>query len=101
MAVYVDNARIAWRGRRWSHMVADTAEELHEAAQALGLPRRAAQTRGRTLHYDLPEEWRERAIRLGLAAAIDTRELIRRRATLAAGARSGGRRATAAPGRPA
>jgi hypothetical protein len=99
MAVYVDDARIAWRGRRWSHMVADSAEELHRAAAALGLPQRAAQSRGRTLHYDLPDEWRERAIRLGLAAPIGTRELVRRRATLAPGSRRAGGAAIADPGR--
>jgi hypothetical protein len=83
VGVYVDDARIAWRGRRWSHMVADTAEELHAAAAALGLPLAAAQDKGRTLHYDLPDEWRERAIAEGLAEAITWRELARRRASVA------------------
>jgi hypothetical protein len=85
MAVYVDDVQIPWRGRRWSHMVADTAEELHEAADALGIPRAAAQSQGRTLHYDLPEEWRVRAIRLGVAAPIHWRELARRRKAMAPG----------------
>jgi hypothetical protein len=88
MAVYVDDVRIPWRGRRWSHMVADTAEELHAAARALGIPRAAAQSRGRTLHYDLPDEWRERAITLGVAAPIHWRELARRRKTMAPGAKA-------------
>jgi uncharacterized protein DUF4031 len=87
MGVYIDDAHIEWRGRRWSHLVADTAQELHEAAQALGIPRSAAQTRGFTLHYDLPDEWRERAIKRGLAAPITWRDLARRRGTLARGAR--------------
>ena len=69
-------------------MVAETAEELHQAAGALGLPRRAAQSHGRTLHYDLPDEWRERAIRLGVAAPIHWRELVRGRASMAAGSRN-------------
>jgi hypothetical protein len=86
--VYVDDARIPWRGRRWSHMVADTAEELHEAAEALGLSRARAQDKGRTLHYDLPDEWRERAIALGVAQPIAWRELVARRAgAYAAGTR--------------
>jgi len=80
MAVYVDDARIPWRGRRWSHMVGDSAEELHRAAEALGLSRARAQDGGRTLHYDLPEEWRERAIELGVAEPITWRELAARRA---------------------
>jgi hypothetical protein len=82
MAVYVDDARIPWRGRRWCHMVADSAEELHRAAEALGLDRRHAQDKGRTLHYDLPDEWRERAIELGVAEPIHWRELMRRRASV-------------------
>jgi hypothetical protein len=88
--VYVDDARISFRGRTWSHMVADTAEELHHAAEALGLSRERAQDKGRTLHYDLPEEWRRRAIELGVAEAITWRELVRRRHQIAAG--SNGRR---------
>jgi hypothetical protein len=83
MPVYVDDARIPWRGLRWSHMVADTAEELHGAAEALGLGRDRVQDKGRTLHYDLPEEWRERAIARGIARPIHWRELARRRARVA------------------
>ena len=83
MAVYVDDARIPWRGRSWSHLVAEDAEELHRAAAALGLPRAAAQDRGRTLHYDLPDELRERAIERGIAKPIHWRELADRRVTLA------------------
>lgn len=80
MPVYVDDARIPFRGRRWCHMVADTAEELHEAAEALGIGRERVQDKGRTLHYDLPDEWRERAIGLGVAQPITWRELVARRA---------------------
>ena len=69
-------------------MVADTAEELHRAAEALGLSRERAQDKGRTLHYDLPEEWRLRAIELGVAQPISRRELVRRRGSLAAGSRA-------------
>ena len=79
MGVYVDDARIRWRGRHWSHLVADTAEELHEAAGRLGLRREWAQEGGRTLHYDLPEHVRARAIELGIAVSITWRELARRR----------------------
>jgi Protein of unknown function (DUF4031) len=88
MGVYVDDAHVPWRGRRWSHMVADTAEELHAAARELGLPRAAAQDRGRTLHYDLPEEWREVAIARGVAEPIARRDLALRRAELAPGRRA-------------
>ena len=87
MPVYVDDARVPWRGRRWSHLVADTADELHAAARELGLPRRAAQDRGRTLHYDLPDAWRAAAIERGIAQPIAMRELALRRASLAPGRR--------------
>jgi len=83
MTVYVDDARIPWRGRRWSHLVADTADELHAAAAVLGIPRQGARERGRTLHYDLPDEWRERAITTGVAQPIEWRELVQRRSSLA------------------
>jgi hypothetical protein len=88
MPVYVDDARVPWRGRRWSHLVADTADELHAAALELGLPRRAVQDRGRTLHYDLPDEWRNAAIERGIAEPIDRRELVLRRASFAPGRRA-------------
>ena len=84
----MDDARLPWRGRRWSHMVADTAEELHAAARELGVPPAAAQERGRTLHYDLPDEWRATAIERGIAEPIATRDLARRRASLAPGRRA-------------
>ena len=79
MAVYVDDARIPWRGYRWSHLVADTPEELHAAAAELGLRREWAQDKGRTLHYDLPEHVRAHAIELGIVESISWRELARRR----------------------
>jgi uncharacterized protein DUF4031 len=85
MPVYVDDAHILWRGRRWSHLVADTAEELHAAAEQLGLRREWVQDGGRTLHYDLPDEWRERAIGTRLAEPITWRELARMRASVAPG----------------
>ncbi len=78
MGVYVDDARIRRRGRRWSHLVADTPEELHGAAARLGLRRQWAHA-GRTLHYDVPEHLRELAIALGVAEPITWRELARRR----------------------
>jgi Protein of unknown function (DUF4031) len=79
MAVFVDDARIPWRGQRWSHLIADTAAELHDAAAQLGLRREWAQDKGRTLHYDLPERLRERAIETRIAEPIHWRELGKRR----------------------
>ncbi|MGO9898562.1 MAG: DUF4031 domain-containing protein [Solirubrobacteraceae bacterium] len=79
MAIYVDDARIRWRGQRWSHLIADTAEELYRAADALGLRREWAQDKGRTLHFDLPDPLRERAIAAGVAKPIHWREVGRKR----------------------
>jgi hypothetical protein len=79
MAVYVDDARIPWRGRRWSHMIADTPAELFEAADTLGIDRARVQDKGRTLHFDLPDAVRDRAIALGVAEPIHWRELGRLR----------------------
>ena len=83
MAVYVDDARIPRRGLVWSHLVSESADELHRAAEALGLRREYAQDKGRTLHYDLPEEWRLRAIERGLAEPVGWRDLARMRSALA------------------
>lgn len=77
MTVYVDDARIpATVGRisgRWSHLFADTQEELHEFAAAIGCRRSWFQDRERRWHYDLTESMRQRAIRTG-ARAVTTRQ---------------------------
>ena len=63
-----------WRDRRWAHLVSDQSyDELHAMAEQLGIPRRAFQGD----HYDVPTEYRERAIELG-AVPVSSRELIRR-----------------------
>ena len=80
MAVYVDDVRIRWRGRDWSHLTADTTEELHAFAERLGVPRRGFHhnpERPWKDHYDLPEWKREEAIELG-AQAITRREATAR-----------------------
>ena len=68
MAVYVDDYRIPWRGGEWSHLLADSTEELHAFAAGLRLPRRRFHhkpVRPWQDHYDLLEREREAAIRLG------------------------------------
>lgn len=89
MTVYVDDARIpATVGRtraRWSHLTADTPEELHAFAQLVGLQRSWFQDRCKTRcapvgqpcphwHYDVTESVRARAVTLG-AQEIDRRTL--------------------------
>ncbi len=74
MAVLVDQAIWHWKGRKWAHLVSDHSyDELHEFAQRLGIPRRAFQGD----HYDVPDDYRLEAIRLG-AEAVDARVLVRR-----------------------
>ena len=86
MAVLVDQAIWPYRGRRWAHMVSDESyEELHAFAERLGIPRRAFQGD----HYDVPEDYRALALRLG-AIEVDARVLVRR-------LRASGLRRTRAP----
>ena len=74
MAVLVDQAIWNWRGRRWAHLVSDVSyDELHAFAERLEIPRRAFQGD----HYDVPEDYRAEAIRLG-ALEVDARVLVRR-----------------------
>ena len=68
MAVYVDDAVHLWHGQRWAHLMADTLDELHAFAAALGIPRRAFQDKTSGAHYDVTEELREQALRLGAVA---------------------------------
>jgi Protein of unknown function (DUF4031) len=72
--ILVDEARWSWQGRRWAHLVSDESyEELHRFASRLGVPRRAFQGD----HYDVPADYRERALDLG-AVEVTSRELLTR-----------------------
>lgn len=65
MTVYVDNAKVKWRGKQWCHLVADTIEELHEFAYQLGLQRHWFQHAASYPHYDVTMEVREKALNVG------------------------------------
>ena len=65
MTVYVDNERIKWRGKLWCHLVAESLDELHVFATALGLQRRWFQGKASYPHYDVTTTVRERALVLG------------------------------------
>ncbi len=72
--ILVDAARWQWRGELWAHLVSDESyQELHEFAAVLGIPRRAFQGD----HYDVPSDYRQRAIALG-ATQVSSRELVTR-----------------------
>lgn len=75
MTVYIDNARIAFGRMRMSHMVADTLDELHTMAAAIGMRREWFQGDASTPHYDVSITRRERAIELG-AVPVDRRALV-------------------------
>ncbi len=90
MSVYLDDwrqsATIRSMTSRWSHLTADTTQELHLFARRLGIPARAFQQKpGKPQfdHYDVPDELRELAISLG-AIALTWREAatMRRRRRL-------------------
>ena len=74
MAVLVDSPIWPAHGRLWAHLVSDTSlDELHEFADGLGIPRRGFDLD----HYDIPEEFVERAISAG-AEFLPARELLKR-----------------------
>lgn len=92
MAVYVDDFRVRARvgtvTARWSHLIADSKEELHEFAHRLGLKRawfqdpvisgkpkaKPGSRLAENWHYDVTDSKRRLAIALG-AHAISCREL--------------------------
>lgn len=68
--IYVDNSKIYIGRSICCHMFADTEDELHKAAAAIGLGR-FAYTRGEVLaHYNVCWSKRKKAVALG-AAQVD------------------------------
>lgn len=88
MTVYIDDmrrpARVGRLNAVWSHLMADTDDELHAFAARLGLRRSWHQHAGRaTSHYDVTETKRSQAVKLGAVEigymSRESLELIRRR----------------------
>ena len=90
MACYVDAVRsypdAGLRHRDFCHLLADTRDELHAMAEALGIPRRFFQDHPVRWHHDLPAPLRPRAVALG-AREVSRAEVVAmlraRRAALA------------------
>ncbi|HXQ60275.1 MAG TPA: DUF4031 domain-containing protein [Acidimicrobiales bacterium] len=85
MTVYVDDwrqpATVGPVTARWSHLTADTTEELHAFAAALGLRRAWFQGHPRDHlhdHYDVTDRLRQEAIHRG-AVAVTWRQAARAR----------------------
>ena len=90
MACYVDSLRsypdAGLRFTEFCHLLADTREELHAMADALGVPRRFFQEHPWRWHHDLPAHLRASAIALG-AQELTLHEVgaLLRRRRIAAG----------------
>jgi hypothetical protein len=69
MTVYVDDEQLAWNGKVWCHMVADTPHELHAFAARLGLKRTWFQSASVYPHYDVTLPVRSKALHLGAVLA--------------------------------
>jgi Protein of unknown function (DUF4031) len=85
VACYVDTVRsypdAGLRFTEFCHLLADTRDELHEMADALGIPRRFFQEHPWRWHHDLPDHLRARAVQLGAVEVTmhDVGALLRRR----------------------
>lgn len=108
MGCYVDTVRsypgAGLRSTEFCHLLADDRDELHELAARVGMPRRFFQDHPWRWHYDLPEQLRVEAIRLG-AREVDLafvgRMLRDRRRSVCGPAVDAGSGATAGSGAPA
>jgi hypothetical protein len=96
VTVYVDDmrrpARLTGRPARWSHLMADTHDQLMQAALDLGLRDEWIQHEGtHREHFDVTETVRQRAIAAGIAEPISyprgTGELLARKRADEGGAR--------------
>ena len=74
MTVLIDPPNAAGHGRLWSHLASDTSyDELHAFARTVGIPERGFDRD----HYDVPAEWYETVVGLGVEE-VSSRELVKR-----------------------
>ena len=85
MTCYVDTVRsypdAGLQHTEFCHLLADSRDELHAMAEALGIPRRYFQDHAWRWHHDLPAPLRPRAIELGAIEVTmhEVAALLRRR----------------------
>ena len=75
MAVYVDRAKVLFKGREWCHLMADTLDELHDFARMLDIDARLFHRTASYPHYDITLEMRMMVISHG-AIDADRRTII-------------------------
>ena len=73
--LYVDHARIPYGRMLMSHLMADTPEELREAAEQLGLSARIQRPGTEKEHLDVSETKRREALAMG-ARPVTGKELV-------------------------
>lgn len=65
MSVYIDSANIKYGRMVMCHMIADTLDELHTMAEAIGMKREWFQDKGKFMHYDVCKMRKKKALELG------------------------------------
>ena len=75
MTVYIDKANIPYRRMKMCHMIADSLDELHLMADAIGVKRKWFQSHTKYPHYDICLSSKAKAMKLG-AVECSSKELV-------------------------
>ena len=75
MSIYVDKSIHSYGRMTMCHMLADTPEELHAMADAIGVERKWYQDKASSPHYDICKAKRAQAVKLG-AVEVGRRQLV-------------------------
>lgn len=76
MAIYIDAADIPYGRMIMCHMIADSLQELHSMACAIGVRHKWFQEHSSTPHYDICRAKKRLALALG-AIEVDRLEFVR------------------------